>query len=114
MNEIEILVDKYRPDVIGLSESNLKSDVDPDLVKIDDYDVYTALTMKNNKLNISRIVVYTSQNIVAIRRHDLEDENISAIWLEIGLPRQKKILVANLYREWQFKDQEDNSSLQIQ
>ena len=43
-------------------------------------------------------------------RHDLMNDSFSSIWLEIGLPRQKKILVCNIYREWQYLGQEDHSS----
>ena len=39
-------------------------------------------------------------------------DSYSAIWLEIGLPRQKKFLVCQQYREWQFTGQGgDHSSL---
>ena len=48
---------------------------------------------------VSRVVVYTHNSLVVRRRYDLEDENISSIWLEVGLPRKKKILVCNAYRE---------------
>ena len=30
---------------------------------------------------------------------------MSAIWLELGMPRQKKIIVGNIYREWQHMGQ---------
>ena len=35
---------------------------------------------------------------------------MSAIWLEIGLPRQKKILHCQAYREWQHLGQGDDFS----
>ena len=35
----------------------------------------------------------------------------SSIWLEVGLPRQKKILICNLYREWQYLGQDSMVSL---
>ena len=31
----------------------------------------------------------------------------------MGFSRQKKILVANIYREWQYIDQADNESLSL-
>ena len=34
------------------------------------------------------------------RRTDLEDESLSAIWLEVKLGRQRSIIVGNAYREW--------------
>ena len=60
---------------------------------------------------MSRIVIYTNDNVISKRRHDLEDDKLSAIWLEVGLPGKKKILIGNAYREWQYMSQNDNSSL---
>ena len=57
----------------------------------------TAPTMDNNNITMSRVVVYTSSNMIAKRRYDLEEHEISAIWLEVGLPRQTKILISNRF-----------------
>ena len=35
------------------------------------------------------------------------------VWLELGKPREKKILVCVAYREWQFVNQPDDSSLTV-
>ena len=42
--------------------------------------------------------------------------SFSSIWLELGKPRQKKILVCYLYREWQYlmQDTEDSSTIEAQ
>ena len=55
----------------------------------------------------------TLKSLVIKRRHDLEDESVSAIWLEAGLPRQKKIVICHAYREWRYLGQEDGSSSTI-
>ena len=34
-----------------------------------------------------------------------------SVWLEVGLHRQKKILVCNLYRDWQYLGQDSVASL---
>ena len=54
--------------------------------------------------------MYTHKSLVVKRRHDLEDSSVSAIWLEAGLPRQKKIVICHAYREWKYLEQEDESS----
>ena len=38
------------------------------------------------------------------------NDTFNSIWLEVGLPRQKKILVCNIYRQWQFTKQGDDKS----
>ena len=100
--EIEAMIAGHHPHILGLSEANLKIGTDLTLVQHDDYTLHTAPTLENADLGISRVVVYTHSSLVVKRRHDLEDDKISAIWLEVGMPRQKKILVANIYREWKY------------
>jgi hypothetical protein len=46
-------------------------------------------------------------------RDDLMDDRFSSIWLELGLPRKKKFLICQLYREWQYLGQLDSSSRSI-
>ena len=113
-NEIQTLIRTHKPHILGLSEANLKKGIDMRLVQHDDYVLHTAPTIDNSILNISRVVVYTHNSIVCRRRHDLEDPSLSVIWLEVGLPRMKKFLVANIYREWQYMGKKDRQSGSVQ
>ena len=96
--------------MLGLSEANLRAGHDQTNVQLADYTLHTAQTLDNPDLLVSRVVVYTHNSLVVKRRHDLEDANISSIWLEVGLPRKRKILVCHAYREWKHLYQADNSS----
>ena len=109
-HEIETIIGGHTPHVLGLSEANLKADHNLSLVQHPDYELHTCPTLANPSLGVSRIVVYTHNSLVVKRRHDLEDDKISAIWLEAGLPRQKKIVICQAYREWQYLGQDDNIS----
>ena len=108
--EVETVLADHRPHVLGLSEANLKKDHDQSLVQHQDYNIHVCDTIDNPQLGISRVVVYCHRSLVVRRRKDLEDKTISAIWLEIGLPKQKKILHCQAYREWQHLGQADNLS----
>ena len=108
-HKIETIIAADKPHIIGLSEANLKKDTDLSLVQHDDYTLHTAPTLENPLLGISRLVVYTHSSLVVKRRHDLENDSLSAVWLELGMPRQKKIIVGNIYREWQHMDQGPDS-----
>ena len=109
-SEIETIIDGHKPHVLGLSEANLREQHDQANVQFPDYQLHTALTLHNQDLQVSRVVVYTHNSLVVKRREDLEDDNISSIWLEIGLPRKKKILMCHAYREWKHLYQVDHSS----
>ena len=89
-HEVETIIGAHTPHVLGLSEANLKAGHDLAQVQHPEYELHTCSTMANPELSVSRIVVYTHSSLVVKRRHDLEDNRISAIWLEAGLPRQKK------------------------
>ena len=99
----------HHPHILGLSEANLRSNADLTLVQHDDYQLHTAPTMTNTELGISRVVVYTHSSLIVKRRPDLEENILSTIWLEVGMPRQKKILVANVYREWKYMNQGEHN-----
>ena len=109
-DEIETIIAGHHPHVLGLSEANLKNDHDLSLVQHENYDLHLAPTSSNPDLNISRVVVYTHKSLIVKRRPDLEDSRVSAIWLEVGLPHKKKILICHGYREWRYMGQADASS----
>ena len=109
-NEVEAVINGHKPHMIGLSEANLRAGHDKTKVQLTDYNLHTAQTLDNPDLLVSRVVVYTHNLLIVKRRYDLEDKNISSIWLEVGLPRQRKFLVCHAYREWRHLYQGDHSS----
>ena len=113
MDDIETIIANHHPHVLGLSEANLGGDHDLALVQQVDYDLHQCPTI-NNPIGMSRVVVYTHKSLIVKRRGDLEDLSISAIWLEVGLPNKKKILVCQGYREWKYMGQSDQSSGTVQ
>ena len=111
--DIEMIIRTHTPHFLGLCEANLRKGVDLNLVKHQDYNIHVAKSIDNSELGIARVVVYTHSSLVVKRRDDLESESLSAVWLEVGLPRQRKILIATMYREWQHLHQSDQASRSI-
>ena len=109
MYELENIVNQHRPLVLGISESNFFSEHDRDLVQIPNYKFITAKTLENPELNVSRVCVYLHNSMVGKVRHDLMDDTFSSIWLEVGLPNKRKILICNAYREWGYMRQAEPS-----
>ena len=110
MHDLENIIDKYRPHVLGLSEGNLRKFDDESDVQLKDYNLHTCPTINNLEHGVSRVVVYTHKSIVVKPRPDLMNPWVSSIWLEVGLPRQRKFLLCNGYREWGYPNQPDKSS----
>ena len=112
--EIENIIGGYKPHLFGVSESCFKKEHDIADIQIDGYDVYLSNTIENPNLNVSRLAVYVSKDIINPKlRLDLMSRDFSSVWLEVRLPRQKSIIVGNAYRDWQYLDQADNSSLHV-
>ena len=110
MPEIRTIIGQHHPHILGLSEANLYSVHDQGLVALTDYNIHLCPTIKNPSLNISRVVVYTHKDLVVKLRSDLMSDWYSSIWLEVGLPRQRKFLVCQTYREWQYTNQHGNKT----
>ena len=119
MNEVKWLLDEFNPHILFLPESNLLRSHDRDKVEIEGYTLHTSLMIRNADRQTSRIVAYVKEGIIVRRREDLELDDFSSIWLEAGLPRQKKFLVCGVYREWAHlkrgeETEEDSGSRQEQ
>ena len=108
--ELLNIIAGYKPQVLGITESAFKKSHDKEDVYIQDYNLYFSKTLDNPNLAISRSCVYVHKYINVKLRTDLMSDSFSSVWLELGKPRQKKILVCVLYREWQYVNQPDDSS----
>ena len=113
MDDLEQVVADHHPHVLGISEANFKQGHSLDDVQIQEYDLVLSKTIGNDRLGVSRVVCYKHQSMVGKVREDLMSDQFSSIWLELGLPGKKKFLVCQLYREWQYLGQPDNSSKSI-
>ena len=113
MPEIKNIINGLHPHILGISESNLHHHHDKQLVQIDNYVLHTCPTITNPSLHTSRVVVYTHKSLVVKLRPDLMCDTYSSVWMEVGLPRCKKFIVGQTYREWQLLNQKDKSSLLV-
>ena len=111
--EIKNIINGLHPHILGISEANLHQHHDQHLVQLEDYLLHTSSTINNSTLKTSRIAVYTHQSLVVKLRPDLMCDSYPSIWMEVGLPHQKKFLVGQTYREWQLPNQADRSSLSV-
>ena len=107
MHEIENIIDKHKPHILGISEANFFQHHDFESAQIENYKFITSRTLQNPDLKVSRVCVYLHNSMVGKIREDLMSDKFSSIWLEVGLPRKRKILVGNVYREWGYMGQEN-------
>ena len=110
VHEVESIVQDHHPHLLGLSEANLFHNHDLSDVQVQDYDIYTSLTLTNPDIQASRVVMYKHTSLIGKLRTDLMDNEFSSIWMEVGFPHKKKFLVCQFYRDWQFLKQANQSS----
>ena len=107
--EIENIINGYRPHILGISEGTFYPSHDVANVEIENYDVFFSKSLSNPQLNYSRLAVYVHKDLSIKVRDDLMNDTFNSVWIECGLPRQKKILVCNLYRQWQIPNKNSAS-----
>ena len=113
LENIESVINGYKPDILGISESNFLRNHELNDVQIENYKLFFSETLNNENIKASRIAVYVQNNIACKIRTDLMNDTFSSIWLEVNLPRQKKFLVCHAYREWQYLNQQNKDSKSI-
>ena len=96
---IQDILNISHPHILLLNEFNLKNE---DCEKMYTPHGYT-LELDSNRLKngFTRNSAYISNQLVYRRRNDLESPLNPVIWLQLGLPNQKKILLQSMYRQWQ-------------
>ena len=113
-HEIGHLISELSPHVLGISEANFFKNHCEDDVQFKDYNFHKCPTFDNPDLEYSRIIIYTHKSLICKPRTDLMSDKCSSIWLQIGLPNQKQILVCQFYREWKLLNQNDELSQSVQ
>ena len=93
-----ILASKTGPDILGLCETFLDSDVPDNLISVADY----ALLPKDRGCTINKtgggIVLYFRSSLNCNRKKEIEISNIETLWSEITFPNSKPFLLCTIYR----------------
>ena len=107
--DIKGIIESHKPHILGLGEANVRHDHPLEDLHIEGYNLHLDSAIQT-QIGIARVAVYTHESVRVKRRPDLEEDTVSAVWLECGLPGQQGILICIGYRQWQLLGQEDNSS----
>ena len=98
IDKVSYILDKYSPDILHIAESNVTPSY------IDNYSLFPGYNMELSgmyyEIGTSRNIILIRDRIPYIRRLDLEDKNISTIWVELTLGGGKKLLFMGGYRQW--------------
>merc|ERR1712240_219430 len=96
---IDQILDKFKPHIISLCEANIERMVNNTLN--DTYKDYKIeYTKMSNRTNNSRNAILIKNDLVYDRRHDLEDDITSTVWIELKIPNENNVLISSIYRQW--------------
>ena len=90
INEIKILVNKHKPTVFGLGETNTTSDQDLKNLQLTDYNLHLPSSIDDPNKRKARVAVYTNKRLNVRRREDLEDTETDALFSEGGYPDKRR------------------------
>ena len=89
----------HKPHIFSICEVNAQKTINNT-----PFCIYTDYKIEHTKMatltNRSRNILLIKDDIIYNRRHDLEDDITSTIWIEVKLPKNKPILVSSIYRQW--------------
>ena len=74
INEIENVIDTFRPHLLGISEANVWKNHDIQDIQIENYNVHLAKSIENPNYHVSRVVVYTHKDLCVKIRHNLMND----------------------------------------
>ena len=82
-------------DLLGLSETWLEEYISDSLIAISGYN----FERKDRQEHGGGVCCYIRSNVSYIRRHDLENDELELLWLEIKPKNETRIFVGTIYRQ---------------
>ena len=101
LHDVLHIINTHNPHIFSISEANIHTNIDTSTYQLNNYSIET--TSMAQITGISRQALLIKNNINYTRRHDLENNLTSTIWVEIHTPNKKSILVMGGYRQWQLQ-----------
>ena len=100
VNEVKSLIKEHSPNILGLSECELRkinNQYDEAKLKIPGYKILFPKTW--NTHGFARVIVYVKNSLEFEQVFDLEEEQVQSIWLKGGFKNGKRIFFCHGYRE---------------
>ena len=108
IEEIEALTQQHNLDILIISEANLLNDTAEHDRNIEGYQILLPLTIKEHK--VARLVVLTRNGLNIDLEKKFMDNQISAVWMKVGMRGRKPLYLTGIYREHRYLYQETDES----
>ena len=104
--EIQIVIQEFDPDIMIISEANMKLSLPAESKEVGGY--YMILPKTVQIQNHARLVVLIRDGLEVKVMDDLMDQEVAAVWLKISSRGRRSIVIGAMYREhqliWQDSD----------
>ena len=97
-------------DILGVSEANCNSNVPSYEVQVEGYSVVWPKMAESSSNNIARLLLLVKDGTSFKVREDLMSPDAANIWIELSTNGGRKILVGQIYREFQILGQSGHDS----
>ena len=98
INSIQRIIDNEKPDIICISESNIKKSKIDNINHFPEYN--HELNLMSNNIDISRNSILIKKSLNYKRRYEYESNEVCNIWVEIFLNKGKSLMLMGGYRTW--------------
>ena len=102
------VIQKYKPLVLGIGWTQLKTN--NNLADVQQPGFTLHLDSCQASLGVSWCAVYSRNSMVVKRLEDLENGGIATVWLQLGIPGQKGIVIMCGYCQWRLPNQVDKGA----
>ena len=99
LEEVELLLDQYKPDICLISEANLWAGLEVHERELVGHKIILPDTMKSQ--GHARLVMVVRQELHVKVLHELMDNVNPSIWVRIGGTKKNSLVIGGLYREHQ-------------
>ena len=108
VNLTNLTLEEEKLDILGIIECNIYQSTNRDSLQIKGYELEIGRGIEKKIDGNARVACYISNRVHYNRRKDLEEKTeMPTIWIELELPRTKKILLGIVYREFKEWGGED-------
>ena len=106
MDELRLLANEIKPDVIGIVETWLNSEIKDNEINIDEYNFVRKDRTNNQKSRGGGVIIYVSNSLKFIDTTSALSSNIDHIWIKVLYTHSKSINVGLFYRPQDTSDDE--------
>ena len=108
-DEVELVTLQFEPDILIISEANMRADSAVDERNIKGYDMILPKTTLAR--NMVRILMLVKSDVQVEVLDEFMDSEVAAIWVKLAIKGKKPLVVSGIYREHQYLEQgADNTS----